>query len=103
MKLFRNIALWVTGIGGGIYMAICGYLYFNQEGLIFPAAKLPEGYTFNFQTPFREYTIKTSDGDTLSACLFKAAKPKGLVFYLHGNGGNLQTRGDVAANYTALG
>ncbi len=103
MKLLRKIAIWVIGTAGGIYVAVCSLLYFNQEALIFPGSKLPKGYTYNFNTPFSAYAIKTPDGDTLSACLFKAAKPKGLIFYLHGNGGNLQGWGDVAANYTALG
>lgn len=103
MRLLRKIAIWIAGIAGGIYLAVCCLLYFNQESLIFPGSKLPRGYTYNFQTNFREYAIKTMDGDTLSACLFSAAKSRGLVFYLHGNGGDLQSWGNVAANYTAPG
>jgi len=103
MRIFFKTAIWVAGILGGIYLVICGYLYFNQEALIFPGTKLPRGYTYNFQLPFTEYAIKTNDRDTLNACLFKATSPKGLIFYLHGNGGNLQSWGTVAAYYTSLG
>jgi hypothetical protein len=103
MKVFYRVLIWIVGICVGVYLAVCGYFYFNQDAAIFPGSKLPKGYTYNFQTPFREYAIKTIDGDMLSVCLFKAPNPKGLIFYLHGNGGDLQSWGGVATNYTTLG
>jgi alpha-beta hydrolase superfamily lysophospholipase len=103
MRIFLKTAAWIIGIFGGIYLAICGYLYFNQEALIFPGTKLPRNYVYNFQSPYKEYAIKTTDGDTVNACLFKATNSKGLIFYLHGNGANLQSWGAVASYYTSLG
>ena len=103
MKAFLKIAIWIVGILVGIYLIICAYLYSEQEALLFPGTKLTKAYTYSFQTPFKEYSIKTSDGDTLSACLFKATKPHGLVFYLYGNGDNIASWGSVAEHYTSLG
>jgi len=103
MKAFLKTAIWIIGILGGTYVIICAYLYSEQEALIFPGTKLPKAYAYSFQTQFKEYSIKTSDGDTLSACLFKTTKPRGLVFYLHGNGGNISSWGSVAEHYTSLG
>ena len=102
MRIFLKILLWIIGIISGIYLAICGYLYFNQEALLFPGSRLPKNYKYTFQGPFNEYTVKTKDGDTMSACLFKATNSRGLIFYLHGNGGDLQSWGDVAVHYNAL-
>jgi len=103
MKVFYKILIWVAGICAAIYLAICCFLYFKQDKVIFPGTTLPAAYRFSFQTPFYEYTINTADGNTLSACLFTVPKSKGLIFYLHGNGGNLLTWSDVAKYYNAIG
>jgi len=103
MKTFYKAFIWLVGICAGIYLAVCTFLYFKQDKIIFPGSRLPTGYRFEFQTPFHEYTIKTANGNTLSACLFTSSKSKGLIFYLHGNGGDLQSWGSVAKYYNALG
>jgi dienelactone hydrolase len=103
MKFFYKLLIWIAGICATIYVAICCFLYFNQEKMIFPGTKIPAGYGFDFQIPFHEYAIKTSDGNMVSACLFTASKSKGLIFYIHGNGGSLKNWGSVAKYYTDLG
>jgi alpha-beta hydrolase superfamily lysophospholipase len=103
MKIFYKALIWIACICACIYLAVCSFLYFKQDKIIFPGSHLPAGYRFNFQTPFHEYAIKTTDGNTLSACLFTATKSKGLIFYLHGNGGDIQSWGGVAKYYNALG
>jgi pimeloyl-ACP methyl ester carboxylesterase len=65
-------------------------LYTYQEKLIFPAAKLPSDHRFQFTVPFKEINIPVS-GATLNALHFAQEKPRGLVFFLHGNAGNLET------------
>ena len=42
------------------------------------------------------------DGLILSAILFHADSSKGVIFYLHGNTGNLEKWGKLAAVYTRL-
>jgi esterase/lipase len=103
MKLLYKILIWISGICAGIYIAICCLLYFKQEEIIFPDARLPSGYKFAFQANFHENTIKTSDGNTLSAGLFTTPNHTGMIFYLHGNGGNIQSWGNVAQYYNRLG
>lgn len=98
----KKIFLWVFGILTTIYIGICVALYVKQEKLIFHADKLPANYKFQFNQPFEELTITAKDGAKLDGLLFKADSSKGLVFYLHGNAGMLNTWGDIAHIYTDL-
>ena len=67
------------------------------------ANKLPKDYKFEFNQDFEELNIPSFDNKMLNGLLFKTQNPKGLVFYLHGNAGSLDTWGSVAKNYTNLG
>ncbi|WP_255478705.1 alpha/beta hydrolase [Rufibacter sp. XAAS-G3-1] len=85
-----------------LYAAICVLVYFVQEKLIFFPEKLRPDVRFTFQVPFEEISLKTQDDVLLNAVLFKADQPQGVIFYLHGNAGSLNSWGDVAPVYTAL-
>ena len=69
---------------------IVGGLYALQEKLIFPASTLPADYKFAFDLPFEELRIPVP-GAELSALHFRQPEPRGLVFFLHGNGGDLSS------------
>ncbi len=69
---------------------------------IFPATALKNDYTFRFKGKYEEKKIHTRDGLILSAILFHADSSKGVIFYLHGNTGNLEKWGKLAAVYTRL-
>lgn len=84
------------------YIVICISLYFFQEKLIFFPDKLDKNYQFLFQQPFREINIQTKDGKRLNGLLFTSDNTKGLIFYLHGNAGALDSWGAVAKRYTGL-
>lgn len=85
-----------------LYILICIALYFFQEKLIFFPDKLDKNYKFSFIQPFEEINIKARDGNSLNGLLFKSDSTKGLIFYLHGNAGSLNTLGEVAKRYTDL-
>jgi predicted alpha/beta-fold hydrolase len=84
------------------YVSICILLYFFQERLIFFPDKLNKNYQFSFNQSFKEVNIKTKDNKRLHGLLFTAERAKGLVFYLHGNAGALNSWGEVAKRYTSL-
>lgn len=86
-----------------IYVLIISYVYFNQVQLVFHSSRLPKEYKFDYQQKFEEINIKSFDGTILNGLLFKAENSKGLVFYLHGNAGTLETWGKIAKIYTSLG
>jgi len=86
----------------GLYIIVCGLLYFFQEKVIFHPEKLAANYAFDFGGNVEELNFKAHDGKLLNGLLFKAENSKGLIFYLHGNAGSLRTWGFVAETYTAL-
>lgn len=99
---FKKAAIRTFVIIATLYLIVCGYLYFEQESILFFPEKLGKNYTFDYRENFEELNIKTSDGILLNGLLFKADSSKGLVFYLHGNAGSLGTWGGVAQTYVDL-
>ena len=85
-----------------VYILICLLLYFFQEKLIFFPEKLDKDYKFRFDQIFEEFNVTTADKKILSGLLFKADSSKGLIFYLHGNAGALNSWGEAAKTYTNL-
>jgi alpha-beta hydrolase superfamily lysophospholipase len=94
--------LIITGVLATLYVLLCTVLYFKQERLLFAPNHLPANYQFRFPGRFEERWTTAADGTRLHGLLFHTPDAKGLIFYLHGNGGALDSWGDVAATYTAL-
>jgi uncharacterized protein len=72
------------------FVGVVAGLYAMQERLIFPASTLPPDYRFSFDQPFEEVRIPVP-GAVLDALHFTQPDPRGLVFFLHGNAGDLST------------
>ena len=85
-----------------LYLLLCGALYSYQENLIFFPKKLDKEYQFRFNQNFEELNIESENNFILNGLLFKAKNSKGLIFYLHGNAGALDSWGEVAKTYTDL-
>jgi pimeloyl-ACP methyl ester carboxylesterase len=100
--LMNKMILKVIIIIAALYILICALLYVFQENLIFYPQKLTKNYRFGFHQPFEELNITTNDKTQLNGLLFKADSSKGLIFYLHGNAGAIDSWGEVASTYTAL-
>lgn len=79
--------LYFAGIVLGLYLLALAAIYFMQEKLLFQPEVLSRDYKFSFYDAFNEVFIPVEKGVQLHGLLFKAEHPKGLVFYLHGNGG----------------
>lgn len=103
LKTLKFLLIVLVVFFVAIYLLLISYVYFNQVGMIFQSASLPKDYQFNYQQKFDELNIKSYDGVKLNGLLFKTEKSKGLVFYLHGNAGTLETWGKIAKTYTSLG
>ncbi|THU39855.1 alpha/beta hydrolase [Niastella caeni] len=98
----KRMVLKIIIIIAALYILICGLLYVFQEMLIFFPQKLDKKYQFTFDQPFEELSITTNDKLLLHGLLFKADSSKGVIFYLHGNAGAVDSWGTVAKTYTQL-
>ncbi|MEO8238526.1 MAG: alpha/beta fold hydrolase [Flavobacterium sp.] len=103
LKTLKFLTLVLLAFFVVIYVLIVSYVYFNQVEMIFQSAALPKNYQFDYQQNFEELNIKSFDDANLNGLLFKTENSKGLVFYLHGNAGTLETWGKMAKTYTNLG
>jgi alpha-beta hydrolase superfamily lysophospholipase len=72
------------------YAALLGALYVGQEKLLFHPRTLPADHRFNFGDDVHEVTIDVP-GARLHALHLRLPAPDGVVFYLHGNAGHLQS------------
>ncbi len=84
------------------YVLVCIFVYFFQERMIFFPKKLAADYKFQLEQPYEEISIPV-DGIMLNGLLLKVDSSKGLVFYLHGNAGGLDSWGEIAGTYTSVG
>ncbi len=97
-KPLRKLLIFTSVVPLLLYSLFVMYLYIAQEGLIFRGTKLPTEHQFEFDVPFRELSIPV-EGAELNALWFRQANPRGLVFFLHGNGGNLESWTSNVAYY----
>jgi pimeloyl-ACP methyl ester carboxylesterase len=94
--------IWTGSVILSLYIILCTTVYFFQEKLIFHPTKLDKNYAFTFEDKFEEVNYKTADGSEINTILFKADSTRGLVFYLHGNSGSLQSWGKYAKPFLDL-
>ena len=101
--------IWIVGIVLLFHVIAATLLFFLQDQIIFQRKTLPVDYAFKFdpdpkQQEYQEHFIKTPDGETLNALLFKTnLSSNGLILYFHGNADNLQRWGKYAVDFTKLG
>jgi pimeloyl-ACP methyl ester carboxylesterase len=84
----RTAAVILAAVVALGYACALGLLYVTQERIILPASALAADYRFQFDQPFEEVWIPVQ-GASLHALHFKQPNPRGVVFFLHGNAGNL--------------
>ena len=90
MNAVLKALLIAAAVGTGGYLALLALLWWGQERLLFQPAPLPAAHRFDLGADVHERWIEVP-GARLSALHLQLPAPKGLVFYLHGNAGNLQS------------
>lgn len=101
--LRRRTLLAASALAGAGYLSAAAYYYLAQESLLFFPTRLPAEHRFEFAAPFEEHRIAMADGVRLHTLLFPASPSRGVVLYLHGNGGALDAWGAHAREFLALG
>ncbi|MDP4952826.1 MAG: lysophospholipase [Flavobacteriales bacterium] len=87
-----DMFLFTSAVIFGIYLVLCLAYYLFQERLIFIPVHRKSARSLALTKEFQEFNIATPNNGSIHALLIKAAgnKPKGLIFYLHGNTGSIQ-------------
>ena len=73
-----------------LYAAVLALLWWGQERLLFHPTPLPPTHRFELGADVQERQIDVP-GARLSALHLRLPAPKAVVFYLHGNAGNLDS------------
>lgn len=85
-RALLNLALGAAAV----YALLLALLWFGQEKLLFLPGKLPAEHRFAFGSDVHEAWIDVP-GARLHALHLRLPAPDGVVFYLHGNAGNLDS------------
>lgn len=85
-----------------LYILGCAFLYFKQESFIFFPRKTAINHPYTFKQSFDEVFLKMEDGTNLHGLFFPSLNAKGVILYLHGNAGILESTGNIADIYTDL-
>ena len=73
-----------------LYGLVLALLWWGQESLLFLPTRLPPDHRLVLERDVHERTIDV-DGARLHALHLKLPAPRGVVFFLHGNAGNLES------------
>jgi pimeloyl-ACP methyl ester carboxylesterase len=102
-RIFIKLLKWVMFLGITGYLVLCTVLYFNQEKLLFHPESVALDFQFSYTNQFSEVFLTIEDDLKLHGLFFKSDSSKGVVYYLHGNAGNMSTWGKAADPYLKLG
>jgi uncharacterized protein len=87
---FKLLVQAAAGLAALLLVAAALWIWFAQERLLFHPAALPAATVLSVDADTKEVAVEVP-GARLSALHLHLPKPKGLVFFLHGNAGNLQS------------
>lgn len=88
MAKLLPVLIAVPAIGAALYTAAVTWLWFRQERLLFEPESLPAEARIATDPDTREFFVDVP-GARLSVAQLQLPDPRGVVFYLHGNSGNL--------------
>jgi len=98
MKKRKKILVYFISIPLGLYFLALVLVYFFQEKLLFHPAVIAKGTVTELPESISEEYIAMPDSVKLHGLLARGKAAKGLVFYLHGNGGNAFSWGEGLIN-----
>lgn len=88
MSAALKTALGIAGVVLAVYAVLLAVLWWKQEALLFQPSPLPMDYPLATESDVHEDFVQVP-GARLSVLQLRLPRPKGVVVFLHGNGGNL--------------
>jgi len=89
--IIGRMLMMLIGFAAFAYLALLFAVWLGQERLLFAPEPLQPDHRFAFGPDVHEVTLERPDGVRLNALHLRLPNPRGIVFYLHGNAGNLQS------------
>jgi uncharacterized protein len=77
----NHLSLYIIA---GISLLAIGF-YFLQDKFIFRPEKLPAGFEYKYDIPFKELFFDIEPGVRINGLHFFRKQPSGLILYFHGN------------------
>lgn len=105
MTRFHKTLAWLLFLGLLAYAGMCGWIYYSQQAMLFPAYRAPqieENWQPTTGGQVRQAMLKGSCGD-LHAVFWGVAASKGVVMIFHGNAENMMTVENQVADFHKLG
>ncbi len=90
MRGWPALVLGAAVLGALVYAAVLALLWWSQERLIFQPVTLPANHRFELGPDVHETWVDVP-GARLHALHLRLPRPDGVVFFLHGNAGNLES------------
>ncbi|MEO8654270.1 MAG: alpha/beta fold hydrolase [Ramlibacter sp.] len=87
--LYALFSLGLVAAAGAVYTAAIGWLWFRQERLLFEPTALSPDLPLIEACDVHERFVEVPDA-RLSTAHLRLPQPRGVVFFLHGNSGNLR-------------
>ncbi|GJM61052.1 alpha/beta hydrolase [Persicobacter diffluens] len=103
MTDFKTRTYKALGFLTFLYLTVSGIFFFQQEKLMFHPNPLEKNHRFETKVPHYEHYFKMADGTKLHGVYLEAENPKGLVYYYHGNTGDISTYLPSCEFYVASG
>jgi uncharacterized protein len=89
-RSFMTVLLFAVAGVVALYLALLALLWWGQERLLFLPTVLPAEHRFGHAADVHETWVEVP-GARLNALHLRRPQPDGVVFFLHGNAGSLQT------------
>ena len=105
MIRFRKILAWLLTLALLAYAGMCGWVYYRQQVMLFPAYRAPqmeESWQPSAGSEVRQTMLPGSCGD-LHAVLWDKKDSKGVVMVFHGNAENMTSVENQVPEFHQLG
>jgi len=95
--------LWILAVVITSYSLLCLLFYLLQERFIFHPEKLHEDFKYNYEYPFEEVNLHTSDGARINGLHFRMPNSKGVIIYFKGNTRSVKGWGKFSKDFISKG
>ena len=95
-----KIALYIVIGLVGLYALIGLVIYFFQEAILFHEYKVGQNHQYDFEFKSEERNYQMKDGSMINANFIPTENSKGVIFYHHGNSGNLSRWGKISQYFS---